>query len=280
MNTSNVSTRAAVSAAAVMALAACSSSGGGGASEPEQQAVRIVADDASWVTSGISTLEAGWVTFTMQTLDGDADHGLALLRLKGDATMDDALRAESLAEFETMVHPIGGLVGLTGAASHSVTVRLAPGSYGMFDFGESAAGPNMERGMAASFEVAAGDGVAGVEPSPDGEIVMREFEIEVPDGFTGRGTYLVRNAGSLHHELNVGRVAVGADVTEEVRRDAETGESGITEVPGVWVLGPGDAAYLELDLDAGSYVLTCNLADPEDQPVHAVHGMYAPFTVD
>ena len=109
---------------------------------------------------------------------------------------------------------------------------------------------------------------------------MREFAIDVPEGFTGQGTYLVRNAGELHHELNIGRVAAGADVSEEVRRDAETGESRISEVPGVWVLSPGDAVYVELDLDAGSYVLTCNLADPEDQPVHAIHGMYTPFIVD
>ena len=157
----------------------------------------------------MSTLEAGWVTFTMQTLDGEADHGLALVRLKGDVTMDDALQAESFAQFEKMVHPIGGLVGLTGAASHSVTVRLAAGSYGMFDFGESEAGPNMHRGMAATLEVASGDGAAGVEPSSDGEIVMREFAIDVPEGFTGQGTYLVRNAGDLHHELNIGRVRGG-----------------------------------------------------------------------
>ena len=215
----------------------------------------------------------------MQTVDGEADHGLALLRLKGDATVDDALRAESLAQLEEMAEPIGGLVGLTGAASHSVTVRLVAGAYGMFDLGESEDGPNMLRGMTASFEVASGDGAAGLRPSSDGEIEMSEFAIDVPEGFTGRGTYLVRNAGGLYHELNIGRVGAGDDVVEEVRRDAETGESRITEVPGMWILGPGETAYLTLDLDNGSYVFSCNLADPEDQPAHTLHGMYTPFTV-
>ena len=155
MNTSMVSRGTAVSAAVVMVLGACSSSGGSEANEAEQQVVRVVADDSSWDDVGD---RPRWRPVGSRSrcrpANGEADHGLALVRLKGDVTMDDALQAESFAQFEKMVHPIGGLVGLTGAASHSVTVRLAPGSYGMFDFGESEAGPNMHRGMAATLEVA------------------------------------------------------------------------------------------------------------------------------
>ena len=60
-----------------------------------------------------------------------------------------------------LVEPLGGLVGVTGAASHTVTARLDPGPYAIIDFGETEEGPNFLRGMTASFEVTAGDGTAG-----------------------------------------------------------------------------------------------------------------------
>jgi hypothetical protein len=265
----------------VMSFGACSSSDDSGADASGPQAVRVVADDASWETSGMSGLRAGWVSFTLETREGEADHGLALLRLKGDATVDELVQVEDFEQFLELVEPIGGLVGVTGAASHTVTSRLDAGSYAIIDFGETEAGPNFLRGMTASFDVAGGDGTAGVRPESDGEIVMREFAIDVPDGFTGHGTYLVRNDGGLFHELNIGRFDRGIDPVEVIRVHAETGRGeGAEEVPGMWVLAPGEEAYLELDLAPGPHAFVRFLSDPEDQPSHALRGMYALFTVD
>jgi hypothetical protein len=132
------------------------------ASEP--QVVHVVADDSSWDTSGTSGLQAGWVSFTLETREGEADHGLALLRLKGEATVDVLVGAEDFDQFLELAEPLGGLVGVTGAATHTMIARLDAGSYAIIDFGESEEGPNFLRGMTASFEVAAGDGSAGVRP--------------------------------------------------------------------------------------------------------------------
>jgi hypothetical protein len=130
MNSSFVSRKhVALSAALAMLLGACSSSGETGAGESGPPAVRVVADDASWETSGISDLRAGWVSFTMETREGEADHGLGLLRLQGDATVDELVQAESFEQFLELAEPIGGLVGVTGAATHTVTAHLDPGSY-------------------------------------------------------------------------------------------------------------------------------------------------------
>ena len=265
-----------IAVAAAFALGACSASGDGPASE--EQAVRIVADDEKWETSGISELRSGWVSFTMDTVAGEVDHGLGLLRLTDGVTVDDVIHAESEAEFFELIDPVGGLVGIDGEASHTVTVRLAPGSYAMADFGGDDV-PNFLRGMTAEFDVADGDGEAGVRPSSDGEIVMSEFAVAVPDGFTGNGTYLVQNAGGLLHELTISRFPAGVDVDEEIRIHDETGEGAGTEVPGLWLLGPGEEAYLELDLEPGSYAFACFIADPIDQPSHVSKGMYTPFTI-
>lgn len=281
MNSSIASRKhVALSAALAMLLGACSSSGETAAGESGPQAVRVIADDASWETSGISDLRAGWVSFTMETREGEADHGLGLLRLQGDATVEELVQAESFEQFLELAEPIGGLVGVTGAATHTVTAHLDPGPYAIIDFGETEEGPNFLRGMTASFDVASGEEVAGVQPSSDGEIVMREFAIDVPEGFAGHGTYLVRNAGGLFHELNIARFPAGVDAVEEIGRHAETGRGRMTEVPGMWLLAPDGEAYLELDLDPGSHALICFLSDPEDQPAHAEQGMYTLFTVD
>jgi hypothetical protein len=68
------------------------------------------------------------MSFTMETREGEADHGLGLLRLQGDATVDELVQAES-EQFLELAEPIGGLVGVTGAATHTVTAHLDPGSY-------------------------------------------------------------------------------------------------------------------------------------------------------
>lgn len=246
--------------------------------QAKPQQVTVTADDAGWKTAGTEGLLAGWVTFTLETLEGEADHGFQLVRFKDGGTIEQLLEADD-DEFLEMAEPIGGFVGVTGAETHTVTARLEAGSYGMIDFGGTdEGGPNFLRGMTASFKVAPADGTAGVRPMSDGEIVMREFSIELPEGFTGQGTYLVRNAGALIHELNIGRLPSGADLEEEIRRHAETGHGRITEVPGLAVIGPGREAYLELDLPSGDYAIVC-FTTMGSEPPHALQGMYAPVTV-
>jgi hypothetical protein len=147
----------------------------------------------------------------------------------------------------------------------------------MIDIGESEEGPNFARGLTATFEVTDGDGDAGVRPASDGEIVMTEFAIDIPEGFTGQGTYLVRNTGGLIHELNIGKFPAGLDPLEELKRHAQTGHGRGEEVTGLAMIGPGREAYLELDLTKGSYAFACLFSGPEG--VHALKGMYTPFTV-
>jgi hypothetical protein len=266
-----------------LGLAACARQGAapdqtGAPAQAKPQQVTVTADDAGWKTVGTQDLRAGWVTFTFETREGEADHGMQLVRFKNGGTIEQLLEAED-EEFLEMAEPIGGFVGVTGAERHTLTIHLDAGSYGMIDFGGTdEGGPNFLRGMTASFEVAPGDGTIGSRPNSDGEIVMTEFAIDLPEGFTGQGTYLVRNAGALLHELNIGRLSPGADLEEEIRQHAETGRGRLTEVPGLAVISPGKEAYLELDLASGSYAFACFISMGSEPP-HALQGMYAPVTV-
>jgi hypothetical protein len=273
---------AALGAVLALGLAACARqadapSRPAAPAQAQLQRVTITAGD-DWETTGLDSLKAGWVTITFDTLEGAGDHGLEVVRFKQDVSIEELLSTEDPDEFLAMAEPLGGFVGITGAESHTLTIRLDAGSYGMVDFGESEEGPNFLRGMTATFEVTEGDGTAGIQPASDGEIVMREFAIDLPEGFTGQGTYLVRNAGALIHELNIGRVPPGIDPIEELERHAETGRGRVTEVPGLAMIGPGREAYLELDLSDGSYAFACFFSGgPEG--THALKGMYTSLTV-
>jgi hypothetical protein len=159
-----------------------------------------------------------------------------------------------------------------------MAIRLRPGTYAMLDFGGDRK-PNFLRGMLSSFEVVSEGGVKTSPPPSDGEIVMTEFSIDLPEGFTGRGTYAVHNDGALFHELNLGTFPEGIDVAAEIEKAAKTGRSKGKEVTGLWVMAPGTTIYFDLDLPAGNYVALCLLPDPPEQGPHALKRMWSKFTV-
>jgi uncharacterized cupredoxin-like copper-binding protein len=84
----------------------------------------------------------------------------------------------------------------------------------------------------------------------------------------GTVTFEVNNEGTLEHEMVVIKTDKGAANLGMPNDEAdETGA--VDEV----VVPAGESKTLELDLDAGSYALVCNL------PGHYSQGMYADFTV-
>jgi hypothetical protein len=264
----------ALTAAVLLAVPTCSEPGNVSAGR-ERQEVIVTADDAGWTTVGTEGLRAGWVSFTLETVEGEADHSLQLVRFNDGGTVERLLEADD-AEFLRIAAPIGGFVGVAGSERRTLTVRLEAGSYGMFDFGGThQGGPNFLRGMTDSFDVASGDGTAGIPPDADGEIVMREFAIDLPPGFSGHGTYRVRNEGALLHELDIARLPLEADAMDEIERQVATGLSSLVETPGLAIIAPGSEAYLELDLAAGRYAFVCFAEVSPDGEPHALKGMYA-----
>lgn len=278
----------AVSLSLALAVTACGDGDRGRAPQgrrpdPPRQLITVTADESSWNTTGATSLESGWVSIAFETLD-EGSHGLALVRLASGVTMDRLVefiqtpQSEDLNKLAELATLLGGFVGVSGPETNRMTIRLEPGSYGMLDFGGDK-GPNFLEGMLTSFQVAAED-AGNSPPASDGEIVMTEFSVDLPEGFAGRGTYLVRNDGALFHELNLGEVPQDVDLVAEVKKTAKTGRGKLDEVTGLFGMAPGTNVYFDLDFSPGRYVALCLLPDPPEQGPHALRGMWTEFAVD
>lgn len=133
-------------------------------------------------------------------------------------------------------------------------------------------------------------GAGSAKPSLDGDVAVRLFEFRVePDQATaptGHVTFAIRNDGDYSHEFKVARVDAGTSALPtgrdgSVKEDADGFEI-IAEVP-ARRLGSGYSNTLTLDLDAGDYVLFCNIVidaggfGPTES--HYKMGMHTTFVV-
>jgi uncharacterized cupredoxin-like copper-binding protein len=137
-------------------------------------------------------------------------------------------------------------------------------------------------------------GVACSSDDAATDVLLSEWVLEPDPTSTDGGevTFTGDNQGGVVHELVVVRAESASDLPAE-------GELGLgnyavieSDLPPGAVVGeiediaPGSSKDLTLDLDAGSYVLICNLVGSEsDGPgfegrSHFAEGMYAEFTVN
>jgi uncharacterized cupredoxin-like copper-binding protein len=137
-----------------------------------------------------------------------------------------------------------------------------------------------------------GDDDGGDEASGDGDggeevnVVVSEFTVEPDPESVGAGevTFVVDNQGGDIHEFLV----VDADSADDLPVDddgafdeAAFGEDKVLDE--VEDIESGDTAELTLDLEAGSYVLLCNVVEEEESgevESHFMEGMHATFTVE
>jgi uncharacterized cupredoxin-like copper-binding protein len=130
-------------------------------------------------------------------------------------------------------------------------------------------------------------GAAGCGDDDGGEevnVVLSEFIVE-PDDETvdaGEVTFVADNQGGDTHELLVVRAASADELPVDADGAFDEAAFGEENVLGeVEDVAPGDEKELTLDLDAGTYVLLCNVVEEEAGEVvsHFAEGMYATFTV-
>lgn len=114
--------------------------------------------------------------------------------------------------------------------------------------------------------------------SDDGgvDVTLADFSV-TPDptsASAGEVTFNVTNDADEIHEFVVVQTDLAPDAlpTNEDGDVDEEGE-GMTPVDEIEDIASGTEQSLTVDLDAGSYVLLCNL------PTHYSQGMHAPFTV-
>jgi uncharacterized cupredoxin-like copper-binding protein len=102
-----------------------------------------------------------------------------------------------------------------------------------------------------------------------------------PDAPAGSVTFNITNKGpDDEHEFVVIKSDLdpGALPTDETGAVVETGE-GMEVVDEVEAIPVGDSPTLTVDLEAGAYVLICNIYDETEKESHYQQGMRTSFTV-
>ncbi|MGZ5288665.1 MAG: hypothetical protein ACXWE5_04195 [Actinomycetota bacterium] len=121
-------------------------------------------------------------------------------------------------------------------------------------------------------------GTAGAVP-----VTLQEFAVSAPASApAGEITFDVTNNGPNDvHEFVVFKTDLAAtdlpvDKTGAVVEDGE----GVEHVDEIEDIAVGDTQSLTVDLDAGSYVLICNIYSEDEQEAHYAEGMRIGFTVE
>lgn len=108
------------------------------------------------------------------------------------------------------------------------------------------------------------------------EYAFEGVPAEVPAGLTALG---FTNGGEEAHEMGVFKFAEGVTAEEALAFEGDPEEEGlVSEVGFVFGELDGDTAYVNSELDPGSYGMACFIPGPEGKS-HAELGMFAEFTV-
>lgn len=135
--------------------------------------------------------------------------------------------------------------------------------------------------LAALFVVACGDSGEGGKI----EVTLTEWEISIDKDSVPRGPidFTINNDGDETHEFVVIKTDIAAD-------ELQTTDDGSVDedAPGIDVkqevedIESGDKTGRTYELDAGNYVLICNIVDGEGEPTesHYENGMRQGLTVE
>lgn len=146
----------------------------------------------------------------------------------------------------------------------------------------------IRRGPTRIFLVVAGLAALGLAAcSDDGggtvDVTLQEWAV-VPSEDTasaGEITFALSNDGEDTHEFVVIKTDLdpGSLPTAEDGSVSEEGE-GMEVIDEVEDLASGGSEELTVDLDAGNYVLICNIVEETEGEIHYQNGMRTAFTVE
>jgi uncharacterized cupredoxin-like copper-binding protein len=116
------------------------------------------------------------------------------------------------------------------------------------------------------------------------DVTLQEFAVAANPSSIGAGevTFEATNSGPEDpHELVVFATDLAPDAlpTNEDGSVDEEGE-GVELVDEIEEFPVGETQSMTLDLEAGSYVLICNIYDADEQEAHYQEGMRLAFTVE
>ncbi len=226
-------------------------------------------------------LPAGLTTFHLVNR-GPGVHHVQLVKLGEGKTFDDFMAALKAGgpppQWITME---GGPNPPEVGDTATTTVALEPGNYVMLCFVPDPDGvPHVAKGMIRPLTVTEG---AAMGAEPEADVVMKltdyDFELSKPIA-AGRHTIRVENAGPQEHEVVIVKLDAGKGAVDFANwAEKMAGPPPGKLHGGVSGIMPGDAAFVDVDLEPGEYGLICFVPDAKDGKGHYQHGMAKRVTV-
>ncbi|MDR7465545.1 MAG: hypothetical protein QN209_12780 [Armatimonadota bacterium] len=187
----------------------------GTVSVPAEAHPVILLQGVDYASKAPATIKAGFVALEFVNAGAEPHHA-QVLRLNDGVTPTQF--QEALKKGEEAALPLVSLVGGPGMVApgrrERVSVNLTPGTYVLACFVPSHDGtPHLAKGMLSFFRVTGPAARPGSLRSA-GDIVLNDFSIALPQGFTGRGIYRVLNRGAQPREVIIVRLAPGKTVQD------------------------------------------------------------------
>lgn len=214
------------------------------------------------------------------TFNNTSENGLdaTFARLNEGVTADDLMGALGEAG------PMGALqlVSLAGGtsvepgASADMYVSFKPGNYVLLDMGENAPPPSL-------FTVADAEGEGAAAPEAGVNVSLLDFAFSLPLELTaGENLWHIQNNGEQWHEMVIFKIDPTLTL-EEMRgivAQVNNGEEPAVEQAGfVFPIGAGESTWVNMNLEAGTYLAICFLPDFATGHSHFQDGMMQVLTV-
>jgi hypothetical protein len=143
--------------------------------------------------------------------------------------------------------------------------------------------PHLAKGQIASLEVTEGRNNAAVaaQPEADLSLTLKDFMIVLPVEIKAcKQTWKVANEGPQAHEVMIVKLAEGTTMEDVLAFEQHPhGQPPFVNLTGFQAINPGQAGWLNLDLEPGNYAAVCHVPDPASRIAHEHLGMAKAFTV-
>lgn len=214
----------------------------------------------------------GWRS--LRVTEAEGEHIMVAFRLPSNLDMPTFLAAlDTAPATPSPAIAIGGPeVGQTG----EVVVHFTPGTYVLAcvrrdDDGHRHAARGEARVLHVRAATAADSAFVATPPSTL-TLRLADFAyVGAEQWAAGKQWLRLENTGQQDHQLRLARLRPGATLRDWMT--ADNPDSIATAVVGMARVGPGEAAYLPLDLAPGSYVAYCLVADAATRRQHVEMGM-------
>ena len=235
--------------------------------------------------SGPSSAETGEAEVTLKN-DGEKDGELQLIRVEGDHSAEEVIKALGAAQEGGAGLPdwfsAGGGLGVTKAGEETTATQVMhPGTYYAFDLEagkpDPSSVPALEVTGEESDETLEADATVTAVDQDD------EYAFEVDSLPSGEAEVAFQNDGEQPHHLLIAPIE-GDATAEDVETffKTEKGKPPISEEGGfdTAVIEGGESQLVTTNLEPGRYAFFCFISDREGGKPHALKGMVDEFEVE